>query len=201
MIKVIVSLLSASLMVFAMAFPSSALLDDFNDGNFDGWKVQAGEWTVENKAIKFSGGGNCGASLYYEDGTDWTDYEFEVEMRLANHSDYPGGIRVRLEPKSGESYFTWIYPAQVTIISYVATAWDCNANKGQAAREDWEPPAVGEWGKLKLVVKGDVIESWKASNRFMLETRAAELLVPIFSTQRLAAVSRPAAQREDEKRC
>jgi hypothetical protein len=81
-------------------------------------------------------------------------------MKLANHSDYPGGIRVRLDPKSGESYFTWVYPELKAIISYVAIGWDCNANKGQAAREEWEPPKVGEWGKLKMVVKGDVIESW-----------------------------------------
>lgn len=167
MIKVIVGILSAYLMVFAMAFPSSALIDDFNDGNFDGWKVQAEVWEVENKEIKFPGGGNCGASLYYEDGVDWTDYEFEVDVKLANHSDYPGGIRVRLDPKSGESYFTWIYPGQLTIISYVATAWDCNANKGNAAEDKWEPPKIGEWGKLKMVVKGDVIESWWDGEKFL----------------------------------
>ena len=160
MIKMFIGILSAYLICFAVAISSNALIDDFNDGNFDGWEVQAENWIVENGEIKFSAGGNCGASLYYEDGVDWTDYEFEVDMKLANHSDYPGGIRVRLNPKTGESYFTWIYPAQLIIISYVATAWDCNANKGKAAEDKWEPPKVGEWGKLKMVVKGDVIESW-----------------------------------------
>jgi len=147
-------------MVFALALSSGAFIDDFDDGNFDGWKVQAGDWKVEKGELKFSAGGNCGASLYYEDGGEWTDYEFEVDMKLVNLSDYPGGIRARLNPKTGESYFTWVYPAQNIIISYVAIAWDCNANKGQAAEDDWKTPKAGEWGQLKMVVKGEVIESW-----------------------------------------
>jgi len=160
MIKVTIGILSAHLIIFALAISSVALIDDFDDSNFDGWKVQAGDWKVEKGEIKFSAGGNCGASLYYEAGADWTDYEFEVDMKLANLSDYPGGIRVRLNPKTGESYFTWVYPAQKLIISYVAIAWDCNANKGIAAKDVWQPPKVSEVGKLKMVVKGDVIESW-----------------------------------------
>jgi len=160
MMKVTISILSALLMIFALALSSGALLDDFDDGNFDGWKVQAGDWKVENGELKFSAGGNCGASLYYEDGAEWTDYEFEVDIKLANASDFPGGIRVRLDQGTGESYFTWVYPAQNIMVSYVATAWDCNANKGQAAKENWEAPKEGKWGKLKMVVNGDVIESW-----------------------------------------
>jgi len=153
-------LLSVPVMFCALALKSQAFMDDFNDGNLDGWKVQAENWKVEKGEVKFSAGGNCGASLYYENGAEWTDYEFQVDLKLANLSDFPGGIRVRLNPKSGESYFTWVYPAQKIIISYVAIAWDCNANKGQAARDVWQPPKVGEWGQLKMVVTGDVIESW-----------------------------------------
>jgi hypothetical protein len=124
--------------------------------------VQSGEWAVVKGELTFTGGsGICGATLYYKRGGDWTGYEFQVDMKLTNLMDWPGGIRVRLNPNTGESYFTWVYPEiEQEIMVYVATGWDCNADEGIAQKVAWPVPAVDEWNQLKMVVAGDLIESW-----------------------------------------
>ena len=157
-----VGMLSALFLLCATAPSSRAFIDDFDDGNLDGWEVQSGDWEVKGGELKYKGGsGICGASLYYEDGVEWTDYEFEVDMKLTTRNDWPGGIRARLNPETGESYFTWVYPEiEKEIMVYVATGWDCNANRGIAQRDAWEPPELGEWGQLKMVVEGKKIQSW-----------------------------------------
>jgi hypothetical protein len=160
MIRISISVFFVYAMIFALVMSSGGLIDDFNDGDFDDWEVQAEDWEVENEEIKFWAASTCGASLYYEAGVDWTDYEFAVDIKLTSPSDFPGGIRVRLNPETGESYFTWVYPGQKVILSYVAFGWDCNNNGGIAAQAAWTPPEIGEWGRLGMVVKGDVIESW-----------------------------------------
>lgn len=156
-----VGMISALLLLYFAAPLSRAFIDDFDDGNLDGWKVQSGHWKVKDGELQYKGGtGICGASLYYEDGVEWTDYEFEVDIKLATRNDWPGGIRVRLNPDTGGSYFTWVYPGQAAIMVYIANAWDCNNNRGIAQRDAWEPPELDEWGKLKMVVEGRKIQSW-----------------------------------------
>lgn len=156
-----VGMISALLLLNFAAPSSRAFIDDFDDGNLDGWKVQSGHWKVKDGELQYKGGtGICGASLYYEDGVEWTDYEFEVDIKLTTRNDWPGGIRVRLNPDTGGSYFTWVYPSQAAIMVYIANAWDCNNNRGIAQRDAWEPPELDEWGKLKMVVEGRKIQSW-----------------------------------------
>ncbi len=157
-----VGMISALLLLYVAAPSSRAFIDDFDDGNLDGWKVQSGNWKVKNGELKYKGGsGICGAALYYEGGVEWTDYEFEVDMKLTNLNDWPGGIRARLNPETGESYFTWVYPEiEKEIMVYVATGWDCNANRGIAQRDAWPVPKVDEWNQLKMVVEGKEIQSW-----------------------------------------
>ncbi len=114
------------LFLLCVTAPSSrAFIDDFDDGNLDGWKVQSANWEVKNGELKYKGGsGICGTSLYYKDGVEWTDYEFEVDMKLTTHNDWLSGIRVRLNPDTGESSFTWVYPVQTAIMVYIADSWD-----------------------------------------------------------------------------
>ena len=162
MMKGTVGMISALLLLYVAAPSSRAFIDDFDDGNLDGWKVQSGNWKVKNGELKYKGAsGICGAALYYEGGVEWTDYEFEVDMKLTNLNDWPGGIRARLNPETGESYFTWVYPEiEKEIMVYVATGWDCNANRGIAQRDAWPVPKVDEWNQLKMVVEGKEIQSW-----------------------------------------
>jgi hypothetical protein len=53
----------------------------------------------------------------------WADYTVETKFRLDNGSNYPGGLRGRLDMTTGQSYAAWIYPSQGVIKLYRATAW------------------------------------------------------------------------------
>ena len=70
-----------------------------------------------------TGGGN---SQIYAGNTAWTDYTLTVPIKLSSASNYPGGIRGRVNPATGAGYMLWLYPALGQLILYRASAWDIN---------------------------------------------------------------------------
>ncbi len=47
-----------------------------------------------------------------------------ADITLANLSNYPGGIRGRVNLATGASYAVWLYPADHTIKLFRTTAWN-----------------------------------------------------------------------------
>jgi hypothetical protein len=78
-------------------------------------------WSIVNQALQYSGGGN---SQIYAGNTAWTDYTLNVPIKLSSMSNYPGGIRGRINPATGAGYMLWLYPALGQFILYRASAWD-----------------------------------------------------------------------------
>jgi hypothetical protein len=54
----------------------------------------------------------------------WSDYLFEVSVRLTTMNNYPGGIRGRFNPLTGAGYAVWQYPGSGQIILYKVAGWD-----------------------------------------------------------------------------
>ena len=107
------------------------LSTNFATQGTQGWVVSslglANDWSVVNQAsqstLQFSGGGN---SQIYAGNTAWTDCTLNVPVKLSGMSDYPGGIRGRVNPATGAGYMLWLYPALSEFILYRASAWDIN---------------------------------------------------------------------------
>jgi hypothetical protein len=107
------------------------LSTNFATQGIEGWLVSplglANDWSVVNQAsqyaVQFNGGGT---SQIYAGNTVWTDYTLKVPIKLSSMSDYPGGIRGRINPATGAGYMLWLYPALGEFILYRASAWDIN---------------------------------------------------------------------------
>ena len=56
MMKGTVGMISALLLLYFAAPSSRAFIDDFDDGNLDGWKVQSGNWKVKDGELQYKGG-------------------------------------------------------------------------------------------------------------------------------------------------
>jgi len=53
--------------------------------------------------------------------------QFLTNFQLASTSDYPGGLRGRLNPTTGASYGVWIYPAEGTIRLFRIGQWNIDS--------------------------------------------------------------------------
>src|SRR2546425_8597381 len=103
---------------------SVLLKDDFNDGAADGWTISplggAAGWSVVDRVYTYDGGGHTQS---YRGTASWTDYTLEAKIRLATLSNYPGGIRGRVDPGTGAGYAVWVFPGTGEIRLVRATAW------------------------------------------------------------------------------
>ncbi len=101
------------------------LFSNFADGTMNGWAFSplgfASNWSVANSALQYNGGGH---TQVYAGNSGWTDYTLNVAVKLASLSDYPGGIRGRLNPSTGSSYAAWLYPAEGVIRLFRNSAWN-----------------------------------------------------------------------------
>ena len=146
------------MLTLTCGFAVQAWIDNFEDGKLDGWTQgpqRKGGWEIKDGELHYDGGGD---SVLYAGDVGWTDYELEVDIKLTVKQDYPGGIRVRVNPKDGTNYFTWVYPGKQEIMFYVGTGWNCNSNKGVADQKPWKVPPLNEFHKLKIVAKGSDFE-------------------------------------------
>jgi hypothetical protein len=99
--------------------------DDFASGDFAGWTISplghlAG-FSVTNGELRYDGGGHT--QLVRGDST-WTDYKVECRYRLTSASNYPGGLRGRVDPSTGASYGVWVYPGYNQLRLYRIVAWN-----------------------------------------------------------------------------
>jgi len=101
---------------------------DFNDGTMNGWAIsplgRAQNWSVVNGVLQYNGGGH---TQVYAGDSAWSNYDLQVDIKLASLSDYPGGIRGRVNPGTGASYALWLYPNEKTIKLYRTVAWNIDA--------------------------------------------------------------------------
>ncbi|HSS49268.1 MAG TPA: hypothetical protein VLX28_10000, partial [Thermoanaerobaculia bacterium] len=98
--------------------------DDFGPKPLASWQSSPlglrSNWDASSGAAAYNGGGHT--QLYTGD-SSWTDYTFQVNVKLDNGSDYPGGIRGRIDVNTGAGYAAWLYPAEGVIKLFRATAW------------------------------------------------------------------------------
>ena len=166
---VLTAILSAPAMVSA-----GTLIEDFEDGDAEGWERSPQNeknknifWGVVDSAFMFDPEGEVWSSaisqmnfvgtLQIPNVREWTDYEFEVQIKHIERANWPGGIRARVDLDTGGHYAVWFYPGDGTIKLYKNPVWDINtglSTLGQAAYKS----AVDEFHTVKLNCQGDTIK-------------------------------------------
>lgn len=99
--------------------------DDFSSNTLDGWAVSplglATNWAVVNQAVQYNGNG---PTQIYAGNAGWADYSVQADVKFSNLSNFPGGIRGRVQPGSGGSYAVWFYPGYQQIRLYSVSQWN-----------------------------------------------------------------------------
>jgi len=161
---------------------AGTLLEDFSDGNIDGWKRSP----QNEKNNKIFGGIVDGALMFDPKGQElgqtdcqmnfvgtpklsnvhvreWTDYEFEVDIKYSEHTGWellptPGGIRARVDLDSGGHLRIWLYPFLRKMILWKNPFWNIHDGLVNLGEVPIEPPDVGKFHKLMLSCNGDTIK-------------------------------------------
>ncbi len=80
-------------------------------------------WTAANGIYSYSG---LGLSQSCAGNSAWSDYTFDTNVQLANLSNWPGGVRARVNPSTGAGYAVWLYPGYSEAILYRVPQWNIN---------------------------------------------------------------------------
>jgi hypothetical protein len=102
--------------------------DDFSAGAGN-WTISplglGAGWSIVNGAFAYNGGGH---TQQWSGNATWADYTVAVDTKLASLSDYPGGIRGRVNPSTGAGYGVWIYPAEGLLRLYRIDQWNIDTS-------------------------------------------------------------------------
>jgi hypothetical protein len=108
------------------------LTSNFANTGMDGWAISplglATGWSIVNQVLQYNGGGQ---TQVYAGNSSWTNYTVQASIKLATLSDYPGGIRGRVNPATGAAYTVWMYPQEGLIRLFRNTAWNIDAGNTQ----------------------------------------------------------------------
>jgi hypothetical protein len=85
-------------------------------GNANGWSVSSGVYTYSGIGLSQSCAGNQA----------WSNYVFDTNIKLSSLSNWPGGVRARVNPSTGAGYAVWLYPGSNQIVLYKVGTWDIN---------------------------------------------------------------------------
>ncbi|HTC94526.1 MAG TPA: Ig-like domain-containing protein [Terriglobales bacterium] len=109
--------------------PSTMLFnDDFNLGNFSNWTLSPmglfGNWNASADVADYNGGGHT--QLYAGSGS-WSNYSVQAKFQLFSASNYPGGLRGRVNLNNGVAYEAWLLPATSQIKLYRVGGWNIDS--------------------------------------------------------------------------
>ena len=169
----LVLLVCIVLSALGMASFAGMLVEDFEDGDADGWErspqnedsddvfwgvvdgemmfdPQGQDWSVAISQMNFVGNSRI------PDVEEWTDYEVEVDMKLTDLGNHPGGIRARVNLETGGHYVLWLYPGNSDMKLYKNPGWDINTGLATLGTAPFSPE-VDEYHTLKLKCEGNTI--------------------------------------------
>jgi len=169
-----VSLFVAVFSMSGMVSFAGTFLEDFNDGDMEGWERSPQNennrnvfWGVVDGAVMFDPKGeawqlaicqmNFVGTSRVTNVSEWTNYDLEVDIKHTEAANWPGGIRARVDLDTGGHYAVWFYPGSGTINLYKNPGWDINTgivNLGQSPYK----VEIGKFRTAKLSCQGDTIK-------------------------------------------
>ena len=98
--------------------------DDFNMGSMSNWTASPlglfSYWSASGDVANYDGSGHTQISA---GSASWTDYSVRAVFQLFNVTNYPGGLRGRVNLSSGASYEAWLLPSTAQIKLYRTAGW------------------------------------------------------------------------------
>ena len=138
--------------------PPPLFADDFGNGLTEWTPSPLGlfsNWSGASGTASYNGGGH---TQIYAGDPEWADYRFEAKVRVTNASDYPGGIRGRVDTATGAGYAAWIYPGSGKIKLIRSSAWHIDTVPSVLVAEANVSISTGVFHTLALEFQGDQIK-------------------------------------------
>jgi IPT/TIG domain-containing protein/3-keto-disaccharide hydrolase len=109
--------------------PASILFQDsFNLASLSNWTASPlglfGNWTAAQDIADYNGGGH---TQIFAGSSAWTDYTVQARFNVFTISNYPGGLRGRVNLSTGAGYEAWILPNSRQIALYRTTGWSIDS--------------------------------------------------------------------------
>ncbi len=112
--------LSVPITLEVLAQDMSETFSDLGSGWIISPMGRGAGWTVSNGAYSYGG---QGLSQSCSGNAGWTDYTFDANIKLSTLSNWPGGVRARVNPATGAGYVVWVYPATGMIVLFKIGQW------------------------------------------------------------------------------
>jgi hypothetical protein len=132
--------------------------DDFSPRPLRRWTASplglAGNWDASTGAAAYNGSGHT--QLWAGD-PQWADYTVETKFRVTNPTDYPGGLRGRLNTATGGSYAAWVYPGQGKIKLWRNSVWHIDTSPTTVLAEANVSIPTGVFHTLAVTFDGSQI--------------------------------------------
>ena len=146
-----------TLFLLVMSSWAGTFMDDFEDGDMDGWTPisfgAGGTSKIENGELVLEGFGGASFLTFVIEGPTWKDYTVQVNLMITKHSVAQAGVILR-GVVNEYSYGVLFVGANVkqlrTYHANIKTGWV--PQHVQEVPFDWE---VNTWYVLKAVIEGD----------------------------------------------
>ncbi len=120
---------NGSVLLPVTAHLGTSIFTDMFASGFAQWTPSplglASNWSVANNAFLYNGQGH---TQQYAGSQSWANYIVSAGITLSNLSDYPGGLRGRVNLTTGAAYVAWLYPSEHVIKLFRTTAWNIDSS-------------------------------------------------------------------------
>ncbi len=114
----------------------------------------ATNWSVSGNAFRYNGNGH---TQQYAGNQNWANYVVSTGITLSSLSDYPGGLRGRVNLSNGASYAAWLYPAEHVIKLFRVTGWNIDSSGLTLLGQSANLPMDTQLHQLRLSFNGSQI--------------------------------------------
>jgi hypothetical protein len=139
--------------------PASILFQDsFNLASLSNWTASPlglfTNWSATQDLADYNGGGH---TQIFAGSSSWTDYSVEARFNVFSISNYPGGLRGRVNLSTGAGYEAWILPNSNSIVLYRTTGWSIDSPGLTALGSATVTVAPNAFHTLRLTFSGSSI--------------------------------------------
>ncbi|MDF2645530.1 MAG: ancA 1 [Paenibacillus sp.] len=136
--------------------------EDFEKAQTEGWYAYGGIGTIEtepgtadNQVYKLKYNGDISIAYSYQDGTYWSDYNYEADVKM-NAPSSSGGLAFKVLDENNFYYFRWNgATAKADLMRRVDGGWTETVASSPSLSLDGS-----QWHKLKVVVSGTLVQGF-----------------------------------------
>ena len=170
--KILLIIVSVSLMTYAAGSYAGVWQDDFEDGRADGWDEVRGTWEVIDGIYEQTDIAAEYQNSIHENET-WTDYALEIDITILESSgastSVAAGVLLRANETGSSGYRIWI---RTDSGGFQFSLWE-NDSYTHIVTQAAERAISGETYRLKVEIEGSTLSAW-VDDRVMFEDQVDE---------------------------